>query len=181
MPIFSSERMSNNILRFYAPVVVSWLFWLGQDDRFFAENWTSIYGCIVFSEKCTSWTNQDSYGVSTGPQNIQKDQYFHHEKWSERSGAIKPTSYTKKLKNRIKTAMGLNDDKMIVLIQPQKVLEWSWFFVYELVILLPLTGHNNQARSSLYRVPRCAQARPLFKIVRTMRFCAKYVTDKKWR
>ena len=64
----------------------------------------------------------DSYGVSTGPQNIQKDQYFHHEKRSERSGAIKPTLCTKKLKNRLKTALGLNDDKMIVLVQPQKVL-----------------------------------------------------------
>ena len=134
-----------------------------------------------FQRKWISWYQLDSYGVITGPQKHSEGSVFHHAKWSKRSGAIKPTLYTKKLKNRLKTALGLNDDKMIVLVQPQKVLGWSWFFVCELVILLPLTGHHNQARSSLHQVPRWAQARPLFQIVRTMRFCAKYVTDQKWR
>ena len=134
---------------------------------------------VWFSAKNAFCTNQDSSVVNTCPQNIQKDQYFHHEKRSERSGPIKPTLYTKKLKNRLKTALVLNDDKMIVLVNPKKCSDEANFWcACELVISIPFTGHHNQARSSLHRGPRCAQTRPLLRIWQTRRFCAKYVTDQ---
>ena len=62
------------------------------------------------------------YRDSSGAQNIQKDESFDLKKLFERSGAIVPTLYTKWLKNRLSAALGLNDDKMIVLVYPQLVL-----------------------------------------------------------
>ena len=98
--------MLNNILRFYAPLVVSYLMGLGQMDRFFAE-------------ECTSWTKQDSYGVSIAPQNIQEGQYFHFEKRSERYGALSRTLAPKHANYGFKAALGLNDEKIVGLVHLQ--------------------------------------------------------------
>ena len=73
-----------------------------------------------FKRKIARLLLPEDYSEITCPKNIQQDQYFHRKKRSERSGAIKPTLCTTQGKNRLKTALGQNDDKMIVLVQPPK-------------------------------------------------------------
>ena len=59
---------------------------VGPGGPFLGGDLTLLYGCIVFNQKWNCWTNLDSCGGRTGPQNIQKSQYFHFEKRSERYG-----------------------------------------------------------------------------------------------
>ena len=51
-------------------------------------------------------------------------------------------------------------------------------FCVVVAISLSFSFRHIGPSSSLYSETRCAQTRPLFQIVRTMRFCAKYVTEQ---
>ena len=89
---------------------------VGPGGRFIDENWTFIYGGIVFIQKWTCWTNLDSFGASTGPKNIQNGQYFHFEKRSKLSGILSRTLAPKGANNGSKAALGLNDEKIVGLV-----------------------------------------------------------------
>ena len=77
------------------------------------------------------------YETTTGVQKLCHEMNYPVPGPYTRSCAIKPTSSAKKLKNRLSAHMWLNDEKIIVLVEHQKVLGWSLFFVCESMIPLP--------------------------------------------
>ena len=79
-----------------------------------------------------------------------------------------------------KNAMGRNDEKIAGLVIS---IHARIAMIFDVLVSDIRAFHwaLNQARISPHRGPRCAQTRPLLRIGQTSRFCAKYITNRKWR
>ena len=129
--------------------------------------------CIIKkipTEKWTSWTNPMIYEANTNVQKLYRALTCPFQGQSASPMRLNRL-YLQKAEYRLSAANCRNGTKIVDLVHFQKVLGLSWFYVL-LCLIIIYDLHPNHARSSHYTEQRCAQARPLFQILRTMRLSA---------